>query len=277
MDQRIITAVLVGLAAASSGCSTYPLPQDVTRKTTYDIVEALRCEVSVGVRASKIPLAEYEKHIVGYDFNIDASENNKLEGGALEFTHLMTGGNLKLALSGSADKKRMNKRFFRLTESFQQLVRSTEGKCDPAGGRDFLYPITGSIGLDEAVTTYARLGRLSRFKENTVFSDTLTFTTSLRGGVTPTLALAAGGAGLKLTRGTITKFDERVDEHKVAIAIAPKDDAGFGRTSTLFVGPRSAASLRREDNPATTVLQELDRLRNRDEDFRLLQQLRQLE
>jgi hypothetical protein len=278
MFDRSLMVMTACFSICFSGCSTHPLPEDMTRKNTYDIVERLRCEVSVGVLASGIPPKEYPRHFVGYDFTMDITENNKLEGGVLEFTHLITGGNLKVALNGGLDKKRQNQRFFRLYESFDNLIQTTHDKCDGQATANLLYPIIGAVGLDEAAVTYGRLGRLSKFRmkgdDSAVFSDTLTFTTRLTAGIKPTLTVAAAGSAVKLTNATLNKVDERVDQHKVAIAMAPAATAGFGREMVLR---DTRSSIIREGNPAATVIQELDRLRSRDEDIRLLQQLRSLQ
>jgi len=38
---------------ALGGCSTFPLPDDVTRKSTYDIIQQIRCEA----RREPVPVA----------------------------------------------------------------------------------------------------------------------------------------------------------------------------------------------------------------------------
>ena len=257
-----------------SGCSIHPLPEDISPKATVDIVEQLRCEASAGIVASHIPESEYAKHHIGYDFTLDMQEYNKLEGGKLELTELLTGGSLKLAFNGGFEKARGNKRFFRLTETFAHLVETTREHCGSAGRADFIYPIAGKVGLDEIVITYGRLGRLSGFakqsdKGNVVFSDTVTFTTTMTAGISPTLTLAARSHGFKATSATVNDTNQRKDTNMVVVAMAPDQGAGFGIQSIDFGArgfvinstPLVSRAAQIPGNPAAAVINELDRIR----------------
>src|ERR1043166_3471481 len=42
--RRSKNAIIVGYALTLAGCSIHPLPEDVTRETTYRIVQKIRCE-----------------------------------------------------------------------------------------------------------------------------------------------------------------------------------------------------------------------------------------
>lgn len=113
-----------------------------------------------------------------------------------------------------------------------------------------------------------------------VFSDTLTFTTKLNAGVTPTLELGAGPGNFKLNKFTIDGSAERQDVHKVTIVISitPQKTIGtarlssFGSSRTVVV-PTERALLPGQDSGTSNVILELDRLRNLDEDRRILENL----
>src|SRR5215510_3565430 len=67
-----------------SGCSIHPLPGDVPRVATVDIVERMRCEAKEGLmkvmsepnRNKKVDAQIFENSWVGYDFVFDITEGN---------------------------------------------------------------------------------------------------------------------------------------------------------------------------------------------------------
>ncbi len=113
---------------------------------------------------------------------------------------------------------------------------------------------------------------------HSVFSDTLTFTTKLNAGVKPSLEVAAGTGAIKLTNFTIDGSVERIDEHQVSVAISRKTPPGDsiifpGRSRNNEFGYLVAGVT---NNEAADVIAELNRLRNRDDDEVVLQNLRLL-
>src|ERR1044071_5649199 len=112
--------VLAALSAALvlAGCSTYPLPQDYSRKYTVDIVKHIRCEVAEGVKSlNPVEQDELEGTVVGFDFTFKMTENNKATSGTLGFTNPVGGGTFKLDLTGAAEKQRFNERTFRIIDT----------------------------------------------------------------------------------------------------------------------------------------------------------------
>lgn len=215
---------------------------------------------------------------IGFDFSFDMTESNKATGGILEFFHPYGGGaGFSLNLKGGADKSRRNQRFVRVIDSFQTL-KDYKFCTEAEEGANLIYPISGSVGVDEIIHTFIKVERLSELasKDGKIFSDTLTFTTNLTAGITPTLNLNTPAGSLNLKRASIDASVERKDIHQVAIAISPK--AGATDVSDL-IGERrfargAAVSVQ---NPASSVILELERLRNRDEDLRAFDTLRDLQ
>jgi hypothetical protein len=95
MHFRAIGSLAATLAFGLSGCSMHPLPEDVSRATTADIVARIRCEAKEGLESfRRQPLSpkdiEHVKLIVdnttiGFEFDFNIEEDNKASGGRLEF------------------------------------------------------------------------------------------------------------------------------------------------------------------------------------------------
>ena len=158
------------------------------------------------------------------------------------------------------------------------LTDNNKTKCDgTVEAANPIYPITGTVGLDEVVHTYWELQKLTRFQKNNkqVFSDTLTFTTTLSAGVMPELQIGNSSGGFKLSKASIVGSSMRTDVHKVTVAIAEKADVADLATTynELRVlrrgGPSSGAG-----SAASEVIFELDQIRNREEDQQLFDVLK---
>lgn len=183
-----------GLAASSmaAACSIHPLPDDVTRSSTFDIVQKIRCEArdavgEVGLtprgrlsyssawgeggqhgpltvattRGWLYPGLQYAA--IGYSFQFAITESDNGSGSAL-FAFPFSNGTFSLGLSAGEDKRRKNDRSFDLIEDFAQLLADRSLACEP-GEKNWKYPITGEIGLKEVVETYLRLSGLKIFNK----------------------------------------------------------------------------------------------------------------
>src|SRR5262249_37648476 len=90
--RQLIGCTLVAMTLV--GCSIHPLPGDIPRVPTSDIVERIRCEVQEGLKSfsSEDPATwERVKHIIrgttiGYEFSFVISEQNDAASGKLTFT-----------------------------------------------------------------------------------------------------------------------------------------------------------------------------------------------
>jgi hypothetical protein len=136
--------------------------------------------------------------------------------------------------SGGAKVTREAKRKFTLVDTFDGLKKSDPCKnLSPGSPLSPLYPITGSIGLDEVIRTFIGIERMSVYDAltgdsigkldglSTDFSDTLTFTTTLTTGtLTPELVLNPVSHVLRLTDIKGGFSADRKDMHEVEIAIA---------------------------------------------------------
>jgi hypothetical protein len=199
--------VIASLAPVLVGCSIHPLVDDVTAETTADIVKHIRCEAKRAViehdLRSKNALAN-TMLAIAYEFTFTINENNNAKGDANgQIPFLTKGSSFQLLVNADSEQQRSSVRNFRILDSFDELRKAD---CSPQTlERYSAYPIAGEIGIYEVVTTFARLSTVASVKQfenpkpnsgmeplNGVvfrFADTLTFTTTLSGGVTPTLTL----------------------------------------------------------------------------------------
>ena len=151
-------------------------------------------------------------------------------------------GSLGWAIGASADRTNQDIRQFRKGDSLYDLIELYKGRdCDSSNHATFGYPITGKIGLNEVVSTYARLHRVGSFKpkkDASQFTDIIEFTTTLKGGVTPKITLSAFGKNTRLNESTLSGTAERTDKHKVGISI-DTPDREEAKTTSRGVTPKS--------------------------------------
>lgn len=284
-----------GLAWGLSGCSIHPLPGDLARTSTFDIVEKIRCEAQEGLRS----FADTDPHgrkiivgtTIGYDFRFDVTEINDASGGELDFRRPGANSNFLLDLNASALKKRQNVRTFRVVEDLTEVEKADCSK--EAVRANWIYPITGAIGIGEVVRTYVRLEKLTDIRTTStvatpfptaVFADDLDFTTTVSGSITPTVTLNAVVGSLRLTHAKITGSASRADSHSLIVALArDHPDKDFDPRATrakrdakerrklieeeLIADPRTVTALAQRDLDARNrVMLELQRLRNLKDD-----------
>jgi hypothetical protein len=205
--------VIASLAPVLADCSIHPLVDDVTRETTADIVRHIRCEarqavLDYDIRSANAPAGTNTTLAIAYEFTFQITENNNAKADiTAEIPFLTKGSSFTLLANADSEQQRFSKRNFRILDTFDELRNADY--CSPkALESNLTYPIAGEIGIYEVVTTFARLSRVAELKKtpfssqpkpgpaeplNKVvfrFADTLTFTTTLSGGVTPTLTLS---------------------------------------------------------------------------------------
>ena len=239
-----------------------------------------------GIKAADIPSEALKETKIGFDFNFDITESNKASNGKLDFTNPFSGGKFSLSLTGSADKTRQAERSFRVVEDLE-AISDTKNCDDSDQTRNVIYPITGEIGMEEVLLTFWRLNREESWNPEgedvvpKVFSDTLTFSTDLNAGVSTSIEMGAGTGNLKLSSAGLDGSVERKDIHKVTVAISTTPrEARTSTTKLSSFGSNRAApyisngGLPGKDAGASNVILELDRLRNRNEDRRILEDLK---
>jgi hypothetical protein len=204
-------------------CSIHPLVDDVTRETTADIVRHIRCEARQAVldhdiTSANAPAGTNTTLAIAYEFTFSITENNNAKADInAEIPFLTKGSSFTLLANADSEQQRFSNRNFRILDTFDELRNGDY--CSPKTLENNLtYPIAGEIGIYEVVTTFAKLSRVASLKKppfaplpkesqpeplNKVvfrFADTLTFTTTLSGGVTPTLTLSPVSNRFRVTK-----------------------------------------------------------------------------
>jgi hypothetical protein len=202
----------------------------------------------------------FEKYIrtgIAYDFTFDITEDN-MGAGVADPIRLITNGTYGLGLSASGDYKRQNVRHFVVSETAASLLlpQNTQRQLDcPTEYRpsSYTYPISGNIGIRELISTFFDLNEsrsLTADKDtSTVFADTLTFTTTLIGSVSPHVIVAPVGSAWGLANpASVTASASRIDVHKLIIGLSLDEPKGVSVAAAAVVPGYSARSALQRNN-----------------------------
>src|ERR1043165_10223086 len=168
------------LLPALGGCAAIPRQEDVTRVSTYDIVTQIRCEAQQGLQHYR---RNYKTASIAYEFTFDVTENNNNSADMTFKIPFMPGGSFKIGANAAANRIGNTRRNFKIVDSFDELmqVNCTDGYRQ----QNWVYPISGYVGVYEVMATFIRLQQAENPKAGDVFTfaDTLKFTTTLSGGI----------------------------------------------------------------------------------------------
>ena len=70
---------VLALAPLLIGCSVHPLPDDVSRKSTYDIIDKIRCEAKAAVEEHG---RSFQHAQIAYEFTFKINERNDANAGS---------------------------------------------------------------------------------------------------------------------------------------------------------------------------------------------------
>ncbi|WMT71386.1 hypothetical protein [Bradyrhizobium sp. Ash2021] len=187
-------------ALGMAGCAIHPLPDDVIRLATREIVHHIRCEARAAIKqaiidylrkleltefmgqleSNQLPLdqldlhlhelparvraniVKYERAAISYDFTFDITEQNTVTA-EVDFVNLLSHGTFSMPAKGSSDLQRQTVRIFRVNDTFGELINFRRGRCTEDGSpENFAYPVSGRIGLGELVETFVDLNEFQR-------------------------------------------------------------------------------------------------------------------
>lgn len=230
----------VTLATMTAACATHPLPEDFSRKTTRDIVQRILCEVSTGLEdLSGVSDAQLRTTSIGLDFELEMIEENDATAGKIGLTNPISGGKVLIDLNASAEKTRENKRRFRIVDTMYNL-RLRNDCSDDYQRVNFVYPITGHVGLAEVLDTYWALRNQYPValieKTQQAFVETLTYTTTFTGGISPNITLNAGATSLHVSNFSIDGKLLRTDNHILTLAILPEQQSPPSKSARRTTG-----------------------------------------
>jgi hypothetical protein len=288
--------VFVGLALSTGlgACAIHPLPEDVTGVKTAQIVHRIRCEVleavetaenNITTEKSEKPWRAAQKQTrlnilksvgIVLSFSLNGEEMNNINSASATFQQTLHHGTFSLNPNASSmgdTLDRQNIRTFTVVDNFGQMIKNYPNPAKACArqptGSNYVYPITGNIGVAEMIDTfvnlaiYANLGaEQQNLKDGTgtptlalnsapTLVDTIAFTTVLSAGVTPMWTLTPVGKALQLTNASINLGVSRKDIHEVIVALAlPGSASSSGGTAPPPPSPsRATLSLLQNNQP----------------------------
>jgi hypothetical protein len=190
-------------------------------------------------------LADVLKIGIVYDFQLTGDETDGLVFGG-DIIWPFKNGMASLSPSFTNSTERKNLRAFTVSDSFASLWDLGRNKGDHhhcqfgtsgSSGPNYEYPIAGRIGLDEMVQTFVRLsvsGDIiapedpsnpdNKFSINPsgtpTLVDTLTFTTTVKAGLEPSVTLTPAAPQVQLMDTSLNGTVSRIDTHQVIIGMA---------------------------------------------------------
>ena len=301
---RAARCLVPTIAIVLAGCSIHPLQQEVTGVRTPDLVNFIRCETRLAIQDKAIDLLEheptinppviatlkelrgqrwrsdvragmtpqeariYDKYIetgIAFDFSFDITEGDGV-GGIADPIKLITNGSAGIGLAASGDFKRQNLRHFIVSDTARNLLENRDLRCtSDYRGSNYIYPISGSIGMKELISTFFDLNEIRPLTEvdkaTTVFADTLTFTTTFVGSVSPHVIVAPVGSGLGLAPpgASITGGASRIDKHSVIIGLSlDKPKGKLVTAAAVLPGTARRSALQRGSVRSPTEQSALD-------------------
>lgn len=196
-------------------------------------------KVFPGVKEEGSNWDEYMDIAIAYEWSFEITETNHADAGVgFRLPTLNPAGTFDLTAGGNGNLTRQAKRTFKNQDKFKDLltakrwafcndtVRSIEHipntprdrpPFEPLPERG-LYPITGTIGLARAVTSFLKIAVQEGALDT--FTDELTFTTTFDGRVGGAVTLAPVPKEFRLVSATANLAGSRTDIHKVKISMA---------------------------------------------------------
>jgi hypothetical protein len=207
---------------------------------------------------------------IAYDFEFTIHEDND-NTTSVTLEDPLTNGMFSLDISGGNKRFRQNIRRFLVTDTFGTMFSRQNNEVCAAfphsGEENWVYPITGSIGLAEVFHTFFRLSEYAGLTSSetgkaATLTDILTFQTTLKDlSISPEVSLTRDTDAIHLTKASGTGANERMDEHKVTLAL-------WLQESKRPVA-RTLGAVSRSPTAEAMAIQELDRQRKLEfrEDF----------
>jgi hypothetical protein len=132
---------------------------------------------------------------IAYNFELTMTEDNNLST-EVDFIRPIVNPKFTLALTGGANRRRVNDRTFTITDTFGGLLKLPEDYCQGfIVGPNYIYPIAGRIGMDAMVADFVELtlfGNLSGSKASTGGAANANASTDMPAGASPAGTKPAG-------------------------------------------------------------------------------------
>jgi hypothetical protein len=194
------------------------------------VVDKIRCEARAAVEKYG---QGFENASIVYSFTFDIDEVNGAVAGFTLFNPFAN-GTFNLNANGGSNRIRHGNRNFELIDSFDDLRKMN---CTRDREVNWIYPITGDVGMFDSVATFIRLQKADNPGGTRIFTfaDTLTYTTTFTGGVASTLTLAPVPEQFKFTAANASLGASRTDVHTVVVTMAAGHQTVIDRAGRRMV------------------------------------------
>jgi hypothetical protein len=168
--------------------------------------------------------ARYINTAVAIEFSFDIAENNRAALLA-DPVRLITNGVAGVNVGASGEFNRSNIRRFAIVDTFKDLLRDLRLECEVGyKPENFVYPIAGSVGMAGLISTFIDVNEhkfLAKAADQSVFGDTMKFTTTLIGSASPHVELAPLDSKWGLASPTnIGLSASRTDIHQLTVGLS---------------------------------------------------------
>lgn len=200
---------------ALTGCSIHPQTEDFSRSVVPDIVTTIKCEAQQAILAHITAENKWLiKSGLGLAFFFEMAENNDRTASG-SFVFPVTQGLFRLGYSAGIRKVRKTTQRLSTVDAFEDILRID---CTGKGRqKNFIYPITGNIGLDATFRNYVRvMAQHIDASQVSEFTDEVQFTTGLGSTVTPSIDLRPVSG--RFIDAELNLTDGRVDVHRVTLS-----------------------------------------------------------
>jgi len=173
-------------------------------------------------------LRRYEQAGVAYNFSLNMTEVNNLDP-TIDLTNPVSFGTFTSSITGGVDRSRENARTFTITDTWLKLITTLdETYCAKYAHIDnYMYPITGRVGIDEMIDTFVDLAEFDNLAPPSgstgkppTMADDLTFTTKLSLGGTPKVVFTPFAKGLSVADASLSTTFSRQDVHEVTVGLS---------------------------------------------------------
>lgn len=248
-------------------CAIHPLPENVTGVKTVQIVHRIRCEAQDAVIRASNWLSSHNKLKklrilestgIVYAFSLEGMESNNFQATS-NFVKPITNGTQTYNPSLGDNLMRQNTRTFTVVDNFSVLYHKMDPrKCETEPiGPNYQYPIVGTIGVGEMIKTFVNLTLHEDLEEEEqqnivggsnlditangppTMVDTISFTTTLSAGATPTINLTPITMATQLAMASLGITLSRTDTHQVIVGLAlPGPISSLGAPIPVSPHPR---------------------------------------
>jgi hypothetical protein len=173
-------------------------------------------------------LSKYEASGIAYNFSLNITEVNNIDPTIDIFSPLSRGA-FTSSIGGGVDRTRQNARTFTITDTWLTLIKTVDDTyCEKlAHVNNYLYPITGRVGIDEMIDTFVDLAQFDNLGapkgdsgKPPTLADDLTFTTKLSLGGTPKVVFTPLARGVGLADANLGLTFSRQDVHEVTVGLS---------------------------------------------------------